>query len=50
MLLGAEKDYYKIFPDRDPNRDNAKEKSTREMDDGEKIYEVGTDGTVDISS
>lgn len=48
----AEKDYYTIFPDRNPkNKDSSTQKSstTSNDDNGEKIYEVGADGTVDIS-
>ena len=48
----TEKDYYTIFPDRNPKNNVSGKKSTTTTteDNGDKIYEVGADGTVDISS
>lgn len=49
MFFGnAEKDYYTIFPERDPTKSNHELK--KDKDDDDEIYEVGTDGTIDISS
>ena len=46
----VEKDYYTVFPDRDPNKKDNSTPDKGGNDDEEQVYEIGADGTVDISS
>jgi hypothetical protein len=49
-----EKDYYTVFPDRNPKKNAvATTTGSKENDDScsdeEKVYEIGADGTIDVS-
>jgi hypothetical protein len=50
-ILHTDKDYYTVFPDRDPNKKAGAvvQEGSKENHEMDEVYEIGADGTVDIS-